>query len=87
MDVELTRDEEELILFISNNNNVGNLKQIQKDFTIVSKPDNIKNILDNLVDKNILHEFVFRFESGKLITLKYPFYKLTEQGRELVEWM
>ena len=81
MDIELTKDEEELILFLSVNGS-SFIEDILEKCMHVSK---INTVLADLINKDFVESYVRkRDESGFYLDMAYA---LTSKGIEAIEWM
>ena len=76
MDVELTNDEEELILFLDSFDRYPTLKDLQK----CPHVNEVRNTLASLVKKHMIGW-------GYLRGSRTRFFQLTDKGKEAIEWM
>ena len=83
MDVELTRDEEDIILYLDRVEYAADLPEIK---TRCSQVDNPEDILSDLEDVGIVYSYLMPYWRNKVI-YKMKLYILTGKGKEAVEWM
>ena len=87
MDVEfdeLTKDQQEIVLFLDSKKRTCSLSDIKHSCKYVNA-DSVESVLENLYYQGIVDYSYATIILGSV--LPFPIYRLTDKGKELLEWM